>query len=141
MLLPAALVAAVAAAVLGTRLLPGGAPALTDPTVIRVVLGSVAYLVGIALIGLALGVMLRSTAGAVAAVLGAVMILPAILGTVLADSWSRVIEVLPSSAGDALVTTGHVDGVLAPLLGGADFVAWVAMVLALAAVSLTRRDA
>lgn len=141
-LLPVALVGTLAAVALGSGLLPAGAaPSLGDATTLRVVAGTAAYLVGIGVLGLAIGLLVRSTAGAVATVIGAVMILPSVLTTMLPASWSGVLERLPAAAGEALLSPGHVDGVLSPLAGGADFLAWIVVALAGAAWALSRRDA
>ena len=58
--------------------------------------GTVVYLAGVGLIGLAVGILLRSVAGAVATVVGVVLLLPPIAGAMLPASWARVLELLPS---------------------------------------------
>ena len=137
-------VGVVVAAVVGTGLLrSGGVPtlALSDPLALRAMLGSVVYLVCIALIGMAVGLMLRSVAGSVATVVGVVMVLPSLAAALLPASWDGVLEVMPAAAGEAFMTVdpGTVAS-LSPIAGLADFVGWVVLALAAAALVLRRRD-
>jgi ABC-type transport system involved in multi-copper enzyme maturation permease subunit len=145
LLVPAVVLAVVASAVVGTALLRGGhvpTLALTDPLALRAMGGTVVYLAGIGLIGLAVGTLLRSVAGAVATVVGVVILLPPILEVMLPATWDRVLELLPSQAGVALMAvTPPAAGSLSAGAGLADFVAWVVVALAAAALVTTRRDA
>lgn len=143
-LLPAALVAVVVAFLGGAAVLDArglAAPSFATPDAVRVVLGTAVYMAGIAVIGLAVGLLVRSTAGAVATVLGAVLILPALAGALLPARFSNVLELLPSAAGDAFTATGHPAHLLAPLAGAADFAGWIVVAVALSALALRRRDA
>jgi ABC-type transport system involved in multi-copper enzyme maturation permease subunit len=145
LLVPAVVVGVVTSVVVGGSILRGvhvPTLALTDPLALRAMGGTVVYLAGVGLIGLAVGILLRSVAGAVATVIGVVLLLPAILGAMLPASWDRVLELLPSQAGEALTTvTAPAAGSLSAGAGLADFLAWVVVALAAASLVLTRRDA
>lgn len=129
---------------LGMAILSGSdAPtvALTDDGVLRQVLGMAGYVTAIGLIGLGLGLLLRSVAGSIGAVVAGVMILPALAGALLPDSWDPVLQYLPSSAGAAFTTVqGAGTEVLGAGVGAAVLAAWVLAALVAATVSITRRD-
>ncbi len=107
----------------------------------RVVLGTAAYVVGIGLIGLALGLLLRSTAGAISALLAGVLVLPTLAGALLPDAWDGLLKYLPSNAASAFTSTLPTDSLLSAGTGALVFTAWIVVALAGAAVALTRRDA
>ncbi|HEV8277280.1 MAG TPA: hypothetical protein VGQ26_16525 [Streptosporangiaceae bacterium] len=78
---------------------------LGDPGALRSVAGAGLYLAVLALLAAGLGTLIRSTAGAVAAVAALVFVLPG-LANVLPASWQdTVIPYLPSHAGQAII--GH----------------------------------
>jgi ABC-2 type transport system permease protein len=114
---------------------------LADPGVLRAVAGAGLYLAVIGLLGVALGALLRSTAGAIASLVGLIMLLP-LLGTLL-GGWfkAHIAPYLPNNAGSALLATHHTAGALQPWTGLAVMCAWAAAALALAAYGLVRRDA
>ena len=145
LLAPATALGYAIAAVVGSAYLRStGIPtlALTDPLALRALAGSVVYLVGVGLIGMAVGVLLRTVAGAVATVVGVVLLLPQILTALLPESWAHLLELLPSSAGQAITSlTAGTGSTLTPGAGLATFLAWVVAALAAAALVLTRRDA
>ncbi len=114
---------------------------LSDPSMLRAVLGAGLYLAVIGLVGVALGFLLRSTAGAIASLVGILMLLP-LLGT-LAGSWFKdhIAPYLPNNAGSAIMTTHQQANTLHPLAGLLVMCAWAALALAAAAYGLLRRDA
>lgn len=114
---------------------------LGAPGVLRAVLGTSLYLTVIGMLGVALGWLLRHTAGAIATLFGLVLILP-VLVSALPDSWSSTIEpYLPSTAGQALTTVRADPASLAPWTGFAVFCAYLVVAVVAAAVLLRRRDA
>ena len=146
LLVPAATLGLALSAVVGSAYLRStGIPtlALTDPLALRALAGSVVYLVGVGLIGMAVGVLLRTVAGAVATVMGVVLLLPQILSVLLPQSWAHLLELLPSAAGQAITSISPLgaDSTLSPGAGLATFLAWVVAALAAAALVLTHRDA
>lgn len=134
-------------------------PQLLDGDFVRSVLGTAAYLALIALLAYGLGVILRSSAGGIAAAAGLIFLVPTVLSIVAAVSgtaWlSNAAAFLPSNAGARMYAynAGEPDPFAA---AGADLsevitldagqgalvlVAWVVVLLAVGAVLLKRRDA
>jgi hypothetical protein len=104
------------------------------------VVGSALYLSAVGLLGLGLGALLRSTAGAVAGLFG-VLFAPQLLAGLL-PAWSdRVYPYLPVPAGVAVTAVRPDPAALAPWSGFAVFCLYVAVVLAPAAWQLRHRDA
>lgn len=102
------------------------------------------YVAGVALIGLALGVLLRSSAGAIIVVMALMFVLPFAAQAaqlIPGEFWKHVQEYLPSFAGGRMLETGHIDGLIDPATGGLIFLAWVALFTIPALVVLKRRDA
>jgi ABC-2 type transport system permease protein len=112
---------------------------LGDPNVLRAVFGGALYVAACGLLGLALGALLRHTAGAITVAIGIVFILP-IVANFLPGTWGdNVGKVL--NAGGAITNTRHIDGQLDPWTGYAVFSLWWIVLLALAALLIRRRDA
>ena len=122
---------------------------LADPDVQRIFWGTGLYLAGVGLLGLALGALIRHTAGAITAALGVLLLLSTVVQLLmLASDWfTGIYPYLPSTAGERIASpevTAAVDGapdVLAPWTGFAVFMAYVAVTLVSAGVLLRRRDA
>jgi ABC-2 type transport system permease protein len=114
---------------------------LAAPGVARAVLGAGLYLAAVGLLGVGLGALLRNTAGAIAAVVGALLFLP--LLSSLLGSWfkAHVSPYLPSNAGAALLHVHQQAGSLSPWAGFAVMCGWAVAALAGAAWVLKRRDA
>src|SRR6266480_3143794 len=115
---------------------------LSDPGVVRAVIGSALYLTVAALIGLGLGALLRSTAGGIAALFGLLFGVQLAAGF-LPGSWADDVgKYVPTTAGQA-VTLVHPDPVssLAPWTGFGVFGLYAAVLLALAVLRMRRGDA
>ncbi|HEY5882127.1 MAG TPA: ABC transporter permease subunit [Nakamurella sp.] len=136
-------IAAVVAFMVGQLILGDGkSTTLGADGVLRAVVGSGLYLTGIAVFGLAIGAMMRSTAGAIAVVVASLLIIPGLAGVVLPDSWNdNITPYLPSNAGSAFTGVGASETLLSAGAGAAVFVAWLVALLIAAAVLLRRRDA
>jgi hypothetical protein len=109
----------------------------------RLVIGLGAAMPFFPLIGLALGVLLRSTAGAITTVLG-LLWLPLIVGEVLPMWWrENVISLLPGTAVDSLTIAHVVDSPTYTDPAAATVIAatWLAGFIGAAYVALIRRDA
>lgn len=114
---------------------------LSDPTAVRVAVGTGVYLTLIALLGSALGWLVRSTPGGITALVALILVVPVLFGQLL-GTWAKDLnQLLPSSAGESFVMSLRADHTLAPWTGLAVLVAWVAVGLTAAAVLLRRRDA
>ena len=115
---------------------------LGDPGVLRAVVGNAAYLTAVALMGLAVGTLLRSGSTAISTLVGVLFLLPGLGSVLLPASWrDDVLQYLPSNAGTALTSATEVPGLLSPGAGALTLLAWVAVPLVVAAVALRRRGA
>jgi hypothetical protein len=113
---------------------------ITDPGVARVVVGGALYLTLAGLFGLALGAIVRNTAGGIGAFAAILFVIPPVL-TLLPSSWNDAISpYLPSNAGQAIMQFGVPDHTLGPWTGLALFTGYTATTIAAAAVLLWRRD-
>jgi ABC-2 type transport system permease protein len=114
---------------------------LSHPGVLRAVLGTGLYLTIVGLLGMALGSLIRNTAGALATLFGVVLILPVLWDLVPAQWAAQTARYLPSNAGQAILQVHPAAGTLAPWTGLALFGAYTAAAIAAAALLLKRRDA
>ncbi|MFE7278749.1 ABC transporter permease, partial [Streptomyces sp. NPDC057623] len=115
--------------------------ALSDDGVLRSLAGAGLYLGLVAVFGVALGALIRSSAGAIAALVGVLLILPG-LASLLPDSWYDTLSpYFPSNAGAAVYALHESSDALSPGAGLAVFAGWVALTLAGAAVRLVKTDA
>jgi ABC-2 type transport system permease protein len=116
---------------------------LADSDALRAVLGSAALAPVFPVIGLALGIVLRSTAATIIAVL-AVIFGPPFVGGVVPESWQGdALDYLPMAAGDA-IAIGHLPDTaagLSPAVGALVVAGWLAVFLGGAWAVLERRDA
>lgn len=126
-----------------------GAPFIDDATrlglgddgVLRVLLLSGVYLGLVAVLGVALGSLVRSSAGGIAILAGLLLIVPGLM-MLLPDSWSETLTpYLPSNGGSAMMALQTADGQFTPGQGLAVVGAWVAVLLVAAAWRLKRADA
>ena len=89
---------------------------------------------GLGIIGVAVGILLRSTAAAIGVVLGAVLFLPVLASVLLPAGWDQVLRYLPSNAANAFTSIGQGTGTsLTPGIGAAVFTAWIAIAIVSAA--------
>ncbi|WPB88154.1 ABC-2 transporter permease [Streptomyces malaysiensis] len=136
-------IGALAAFQLGTPGLHGDkiALSLSDDGVLRSLVGAGLYLSLVAIFGVALGVLLRNSAGAVAALVGVLLIVPG-LASLLPDSWYNTLNpYFPSKAGSAVYALHQSSDSLSPVAGLAVFAGWVTLTLAGAAYRLRKTDA
>jgi ABC-2 type transport system permease protein len=110
--------------------------------VLRAVIGAGLDLGLIALLGLAVGTLVRSTAGTIAILVGFLIVVPGILRAALPSSIEHpVIEWWPSEAGSQVLQVTRQAHTLSAWQGFGWFALFVAVLLAAAAVVLARRDA
>ncbi len=114
---------------------------LTSPGAARSVIGVGLYLGLLAVLAVALGTIVRRTAGAIAALLGLILILPALLLTLPASIQDTVVKFLPGNAGQAIFSTTNNSSTLTPWPGLAVFALYVAAAAAISVVLVRRRDA
>lgn len=131
----------------------GGAADLGDPDTLRMFWGTGLYFAGVGLFGLAIGTLLRHSAGAIATVVGILLLLPTVLQFAMNGlDWLRdAYPYLPTTAGDRIITAGATSAEMAgmagmpelldPWAGYGVFMIYVVVALVAAAVLVRRRDA
>lgn len=113
---------------------------LGNPDVLRVVLGVPLYLAATALLALAFGILIRSSAGAIFAVIGLILVIGPILTQIPLHWLNRVASYLPSQAGQQLLTVNPTEAP-SPWLGYVVMLAWAVGLFVIGAVILKNRDA
>jgi ABC-2 type transport system permease protein len=113
---------------------------LSHAGVARAVIGGAVYVMLVGVFALAIGAIVRNTAGGIAAFAAIFFVLPPLMN-VLPSSWNNAIsQYLPLESGTQLFALHHGAHTLRPLTGGLVFVAYCAVALVIAAVLLVRRD-
>jgi ABC-2 type transport system permease protein len=108
--------------------------------VARAVLGAALYLVLVGVFALAIGAIVRNTAGGIATFAAIFFVIPPLMN-ILPSSWNNAIsQYLPSNAGRSVFALTHDAHSLRPLPGILLFAGYCAAALAIAAVLLVRRD-
>src|SRR6478735_3826958 len=127
-------IASVVAFLVGQLILGDGKnTTLAADGVLRAVLGSGLYLAGIGVFGVAIGALMRNTAGAISVVVAALLIVPGLARLILPDDWNTTLTpYLPSNAGSAFTSVTGSDTLLAAGAGAAVFVGWLVVLLAAA---------
>lgn len=147
-----ALVGIAVTALVTSPMLPGVGiePDLGDAHYLLALGGGALYLALIGVMSLALGAIIRNSAGGIAASLGLLLVLPTVLqifAAITNASWAvNLGAFLPSSAGEKLysyaaegnVTEGLVS--LSSLQGGLVLTAWTVVLMVVAGVLIKRRD-
>ena len=114
---------------------------LSAPHAWRAIFGTAGYLTLIAVMAVAFGFAIRSTAGGISALFGLLLVLPGI-GQLLPTSWqTHTLPYLPSNAGSAMYSARPDPTALSPGSGLLVLLIWVVLALACAAFLLKRRDA
>ncbi|MEX5295692.1 ABC transporter permease [Kocuria sp. CPCC 205268] len=98
------------------------------------------YLALVALMALALGALLRNSAGGIVTLSALLLVLPTALSVISGDLAAEIAEYLPSNAGNQLVAIEIADDALTQLQGGLVMGAWALVPLLAATVLLKRRD-
>jgi ABC-type transport system involved in multi-copper enzyme maturation permease subunit len=128
----------------GSALLHSHVPvSLSDRNVTRAVVGAGLYLTVLGLFSLAIGTLIRHTAGAITTAIGVVFVLPILTG-LLPGSWGAHVDgYMPVQAGMLIGQQHPPSGgnVLSAWEGFGVFCLWTAVLLAIAAYLLQRRDA
>ncbi|ANS69676.1 ABC transporter permease [Streptomyces lincolnensis] len=130
-------------AFLFTGAIVSGTPAavgISDAGVVRSLLGAGLYLGLVGVLGAALGALLRSVAGGISVLVGALMMVSLLLSLVPSSWQDNVGKYLPDAAGESIFALTHDASTLSPTGGLLVFVGWTALALAGAAYRLVRRD-
>jgi hypothetical protein len=114
--------------------------AFSHPGVPRAVIGAGLYLSLVALLGFGLGAIIRNAAGAIAALVGILILLPVLVSTLGSSLSNSVLSYLPSEAGQAIMSLHAGPHSLAPWAGLGLLAGYVAGTIAIAALLVRRRD-
>jgi ABC-type transport system involved in multi-copper enzyme maturation permease subunit len=136
-------IGAVIAFAISSAVLSGTSKAMTfsDSGVLRSLLGVGVYLALVGVIGVALGALLRSTAGGISALVGSFLLVPGLM-SLLPKSWrDDLTPYLPSNAGESIFALHHQAGTLTAGAGLLVLLGWTVLVLGGAAYRLMRSDA
>jgi ABC-2 type transport system permease protein len=115
--------------------------AFSHPGVARSVVGGALFLMLVGVFALAIGAIVRNTAGGIASFAAIFFVIPPLLN-VLPSSWNDAITPwLPSESARAIFSLTHGSHTLAPGPGLAVFLGYCAFFIAVAAFLLRRRDA
>ena len=132
----------------GQSLISGGAPhaTITQPGVLGAVIGSGLYLTVLGLLAVGLGLIIRHTAGALAAFVGLLLIIPLLTPALPSSIENAISKFEPTTIGNAMtVVDTHLPSGSAPTfnpwVGLAILSAYAAVALGVGAWSLVRRDA
>jgi ABC-2 type transport system permease protein len=112
-----------------------------DPGVLRAVTGGGLYLTVLGLLGLGLGAIIRSSAGAIATLFG-LLFVPPILLQLLPRSWQTTIgPYMPMDAGSQIFIVHHQTGSLGAWTGFGLFCLYAAVALTVGVLLINHRDA
>jgi ABC-2 type transport system permease protein len=128
---------------IGQTLISGHAPtaSLGDPTVLRALIGGGLVGAVLALMGLALGTLIRHAAGAISVLVAILFVLPGIAAALPASIEHTVEEYWPTQAGGQVTDVVRTAHSLSPWAGFGVFFFFVAILSGLALALLNRRDA
>jgi ABC-2 type transport system permease protein len=128
---------------LGAAILHSKVPvSLSDPGVLRAIIGAGLYLAMLGLFSLAIGAIVRHSAGGITGVIAFVLVLAPLTQLLPGSFGDHVHAYMPSEAG-RLIGQAHQgpNDLLTPWQGFGVFALWTAVLLAVAAYLLERRDA
>ncbi|MDI3339658.1 MAG: ABC transporter permease [Sphaerobacter sp.] len=114
---------------------------LSDPQVLRAVVGGGLFLAGNALFGFALGAVLRSTASGITVAVAVLKILPELVAQLPGTLGDWAQKGFTSNAGQQILQVTPPADRLGPWTGYLVFTIWWVVILAIAAVLMRRRDA
>lgn len=114
---------------------------LGHPHALRALVGTVLFMTVTGILCVALGTIIRSTAGAIATFAALLFVLPGIVDILPSDIGESISPYLPSSAGGAIAQAVPDAHTLSPWGGFALYCGYTLVLLAIAAYLLVRRDA
>jgi ABC-2 type transport system permease protein len=114
---------------------------LSTPGALRSVVVTGLYVALVGVLGAALGLLIKHTAGALSTLLGILFVLPVLLGVLPAHAAESVRRFLPESIGEQAATVSQISDRLAPWTGIGVMVGYAVVLFALGLFLLRRRDA
>jgi hypothetical protein len=128
-----------AGALFADRLFAGSSA--VEPDALRVTIGAAIAPIGLALLGLGLGALLRHTAAAITVYVLSMLVLPALLRATLPDgAGDDVVRYVPVAAAQGLYAVNNPFRMLSPGPAALVLAVWVAALLAAGSLVLWRRD-
>lgn len=114
---------------------------LSTPGTLRAILGFGLVMAMTALIALAIGALLRHSAGAISVALGTNLVLPSLLALIPGSTGQRIADAMPSRAAQMVMDRTTDPGTPYGPWGGLAIVAiWTVVLMTLAVVTLKKRD-
>jgi len=115
---------------------------LSQPNVLRATIGAILYLTVLGLFALAIGGLIRHTAGAIASVIALVIVIPPLVSLIPGTIANHIHGYLPTVAGELITQTSQQSGdVLSAWQGFGVFCLWTAVLLFACGWLLVKRDA
>ncbi len=115
---------------------------LAAPHALRAVIGTALFLTVLGILAVGLGALVRNTAGGIASFVALMFVLPGVVALLPASIGDAIAPYMPLSAGFTVATSTFEDAHhLGTWTGFAVFCGYAALVVAAAAVGLSRRDA
>jgi ABC-2 type transport system permease protein len=115
---------------------------LGQPGVTRAVIGAILYLTVLGLFAMAIGGLIRHTAGGISIVIASVIVVPPLISLIPGTIANHIHGYWPTVAGELVAQTSQQSGdVLSGWQGFGVFCAWTALLLAACGWLLVRRDA
>ncbi|HEY1690199.1 MAG TPA: ABC transporter permease [Solirubrobacteraceae bacterium] len=114
---------------------------LGHPHALRTLVGTVLFMTVTGVLCVALGTIIRSTAGGIATFAGLLFVLPGIVDILPSEIGHSINPYLPSSAGGAIAEASRAAHTLSPWAGFALYCGYTIVLLAIASYLLVRRDA
>lgn len=114
---------------------------LGEPGVLRALIGTGLYLAVLGLFGMALGVLLRHTAGAITLGIALIFVVGGVVGLIPGRTGDWIAKLMPANAGGQVMAVEAADKMFQPWTGFAVFVAETLLLLLLGALLLEKRDA
>jgi hypothetical protein len=114
---------------------------ISHPGSVRAIFGAALYMVGVGLLGLGCGFVIRNAGGAIAALFGLVLVLPLLAQALPSSLQQHVSKYLPLMAGTAGMNTQSSTDQLSPWAGLGVFALYVVAALGIGLFVLRRRDA
>jgi ABC-type transport system involved in multi-copper enzyme maturation permease subunit len=114
---------------------------VTDPGVLRAIIGVGLYIAVLGVFAIAIGTLVRHTAGAITGIIGFVLVLSPLALLLPGKVGAYIHAYLPTVAGQQIATTVQAPGeLLGPWQGFGVFCLWTAALMLTADVALRRRD-
>lgn len=114
---------------------------ISHPGAVRAIFGAALYMVGVGLLGLGCGFIVRNAGGAIATLFGLLLVLPLLAQALPSSLQQHVVRYLPLLAGTAGMNTQNGSDQLTPWAGLGVFALYVVAALGIGLYVLQRRDA